>query len=86
MIELLVFSAENCGPCKAMERAGIYTEVSASGYKVTKIDVYSQNDKASLYRINAMPTFVVLKDGIEITRAVGARDKAGLLQLINSAN
>lgn len=79
MLDLLVFSAANCGPCRAMEAAGIYSELRAEGHKVTKIDVYQDRNTANLYRISAMPTFVFLKDGSEVKRVIGACSKAQLL-------
>lgn len=79
MTELLVFSADWCGPCKNMERAGVYREVEAAGFKVTKINVDTDRAKANLYRISAMPTFVVLKNGSEQSRSIGARSAAQLL-------
>jgi thioredoxin-like negative regulator of GroEL len=62
-----------------MERAGVYRDVEAAGFKVTKIDVDKNREAANLYRISAMPTFVVLKDGSEQSRSIGARSADQLL-------
>lgn len=77
MKEILYFTAAWCGPCKAMKP--IIAELQAEGHKITKIDVDQDRNKANLYRVSAMPTFVVLKDGSEQRRFIGARNKAALL-------
>ena len=77
MIEILYWTASWCGPCKIMRP--IVAELQAEGHKITKIDVDQEREKANLYRISAMPTFIVLKNGSEQKRFVGARSKAQLL-------
>ena len=67
------FTATWCGPCKRMEPAieeyaTIYTDV-----QFIKIDVDMLADVAREFKVEAMPTFVLVKKGKEVDRIVGAR-------------
>lgn len=74
MVDLLIFSADWCGPCKAMERAGIYDSIKAAGFPITKIDVDKERAIADQYGITAMPTYIIRRDSVPVGRLIGARD------------
>ena len=50
--------------------------------KVVKIDVDSNSKLSYEYGAYSIPTLVVIKDGKEINRAVGAIPKASILELV----
>lgn len=77
MVEILYFTSVNCGPCRAMRP--VIEQLQNEGHKITKIDVDRDRVTTNLYRVSAMPTFVLLRDGSEQKRFVGARSKAQLL-------
>ena len=67
------FFAEWCGPCKAM--APTLDQVSqemAGKVKVIKIDVDQNPEITQKYRIQAMPTLMIFKDGKVAAQQVGA--------------
>lgn len=84
-IDLLVFSAEWCGPCKAAERAGVYDAVREAGYEVTKIDVDKQKSVADQFGVTAVPTYIIRSEKTAVRRVIGARDKSSLLAEIKMA-
>ena len=70
---LVDFFAEWCGPCKAMAPAldQISSEM-AGKVKVVKVDVDASGEIAQKYKIQAMPTLIMFKNGKEVDRHVGA--------------
>jgi len=79
-IELLDFFAEWCGPCHHMKPILEELEKELEGkVTVTQIDVDTNPDKVSQYGVLSMPTYIILKDGKETDRLVGAQTKEILL-------
>ena len=69
------FLAEWCGPCKAMAPALEQVAAEMQGkVKVVKLDVDQNPDVTQKYRIQAMPTLMIFKNG-EV--AAAARRRAG---------
>ena len=67
------FFAEWCGPCKAMARAlDAVAKEMAGKVKVVKVDVDQNPEITQKYRIQAMPTLMVFKDGKVAATQVGA--------------
>lgn len=84
-VELLDFYADWCGPCKVMDP--IIHELSATWgdkVKITKIDVDQEQEKSSQFGVMSIPTYIVMKDGKEVERLVGAVPKQTLKSKIES--
>ena len=70
---LVDFFAEWCGPCKAMAPALEQVAGEMAGkLKVVKIDVDVSPEIAQKYRVQAMPTLMIFKDGEVADHHVGA--------------
>ena len=83
---LIDFYAQWCGPCKMM--APIIDEVArdyAGKLKVVKVDVDQSGETAAAFGVTAMPTFVIVKDGKETFRRIGAAPKAAFVNEIKQA-
>ncbi len=81
------FFAEWCPPCKAMTPAleAVANELKGK-VKVVKIDVDQNPETTAKYRIQAMPTLMVFKDGKIAEQRVGALvQKKQLHDWINGA-
>lgn len=65
------FTAKWCGPCRMI--APYYTELSANpdfaNVTFTKVDVDEVEATAAEYSVEAMPTFVFIKNGVELKEA-----------------
>jgi len=67
------FYAEWCGPCKAMAPALEQVASEMKGkVKVVKVDVDQNPGITQQFRIQAMPTLLVFKDGKVANQHVGA--------------
>jgi thioredoxin 1 len=80
-IVFIDFYAQWCGPCKRIspyieELSEIFDNV-----KFIKIDVEQMEELSISFKIEAMPTFVILKNGKEETRIVGC-DKDKLKKML----
>ena len=79
---LLDFWAPWCGPCQMV--LPIVEEIAAkrSDIKVGKINVDENPELAKQFRVMSIPTLIVMEKGEVVNRAVGARSKDGILELL----
>lgn len=80
---LIDFWATWCGPCQM--QSPIIAEIAKEydgKVKVCKINVDDEPELASEFRINSIPTLVVMKDGEVINAAVGLRSKEQIAAML----
>ena len=79
---LIDFWAPWCGPCRMV--VPIVDEIAAEHpeYKVVKINVDEEVELASQFKVVSIPTLVVMKNGLEVERSVGARPKNQILSML----
>lgn len=85
MIELIDFYADWCGPCQAMKPIFEEVEKQYEGkVEFKKVDVEAETAMAQKFTVMSIPTFVILKDGEEVSRKMGAMPKDALTSWIDS--
>ena len=80
---LVDFYAEWCGPCKMMKPALLnVAERMGDDVKIISVDVYQEQDLASRYHIQAVPTLIIFKNGKQLWRQSGLISAKALIQLL----
>jgi thioredoxin len=83
-ITVLDFTAAWCGPCRTIKPV---LAALADEYKVrvVMIDCDAEPILAEQFGVRSMPTVVLLRDGVEVGRAVGARPRAFFAGMLDRA-
>jgi thioredoxin 1 len=53
---------------------------------ITRVDIDSDKDLVEQYKIQSVPTYVILKDGKEVDRIIGAKPKFAFLKRVFPEN
>jgi len=77
---LVDFWAAWCGPCKMMGPViNDVAEEAGDQATIAKLNVDHNQDLAQRYKVRSIPTLILFKDGKEINRYVGVKQKKFLL-------
>jgi thioredoxin 1 len=82
---LVDFHAEWCGPCKAMNP--LIREVARlveGKAKVIKVDIDQSQAAAMQFGVQAVPTFIIFKNGKQVWRHSGMIDKQSILSQLEA--
>lgn len=83
---LVDFWAEWCGPCKMI--APVLDELATEyggKIKIAKVNIDENQNLAAQYRVTAIPTLLVFKDGQVLEQMVGAKSKRDLKASLDKA-
>ena len=82
MKHILYFTADWCNPCK--KTRPIVEELNREQImaKFFIIDVDAEIEMAQDFEVRSIPTFVLIKDNVEIYRVTGAQTRQQLEELI----
>ena len=79
---LVDFWASWCGPCRMLGPVIDQLGNELTDVKVCKIDVDANQELSGKYKVETIPTLVVLEGGKEIKRSVGVQPKPAILALL----
>ena len=80
MRKILYFTASWCAPCKAL--SPIMDSLQGQ-INFDKIDVDTNTDLSAQYGVRGVPSLVLVENGNEIGRLVGAQTKETILNFYN---
>lgn len=81
---LVDFFATWCQPCKTMHP--VFEQLKQNvgdSIRILKVDIDNNEDFASLYQVQSVPTFILFKDGVNVWRQSGAMSLSSLMNVIN---
>jgi len=84
--EVIDFLATWCGPCKLMNPILDEVEKENPSLTITRVNIDSDKDMVDQYKIQSVPTYVILKDGKEVDRIIGAKPKFAFLKRVFPEN
>jgi len=79
---LVDFWAPWCGPCRMVVPLVEEIADERPDIKVVKINVDEEPELASQFQVMSIPTLMVVKNGEIVNRAMGARPKSQILELL----
>ena len=81
-VVLADFNAQWCGPCKMLKPIIDSIAEERKDVKVVSIDIEEEDELAEKYEVFSIPCVVVFKNGEEVNRSVGFKQKQDILNLI----
>lgn len=79
---LIDFYADWCGPCKKMNPILNRIADQNKQVKLLKIDAEKSDNIASVFKVEEIPTYVIIKNGRQVWRGVGEMDEAELQEVL----
>ena len=80
---LIDFWASWCGPCMMVSPLVDEIAEENSNIKVGKINVDEQPELSASFRIESIPTLIVIKNGKMTAKSIGAVPKSEIINLIS---
>lgn len=85
-VVLVDFFAVWCGPCKMLGPIleDVYSQLDQEKFDIVKVNIDECEDLARNFGVMSVPTMIVFKNGEEVDRMVGLRQKTQILDALNS--
>jgi thioredoxin 1 len=81
MKQVWYFSAPWCGPCKMF--GPTMDRVASQGIQVKKINIDYEADAIKKYGVRSVPTTILVENGKELRRFVGAKSENQVIEWYN---
>lgn len=83
-VVLVDFYATWCGPCKMLSPVLDQVSSEVEDVVIGKLDIDESLDIAKEFNVMSVPTMIIFKDGKEVDRLVGLRQKSQIIEAINN--
>ena len=77
---VLEFSSQSCGPCQQV--APVVSKLEREGLPIRSVDVNDDRAMAEQYKVNSIPTFILIVDDKEVERMSGALPEGRIRQML----
>jgi thioredoxin 1 len=84
MKQLWYFSADWCGPCKQF--GPVMDELAKQGMSIKRLNIDYTPDAAKIYKVQSVPTVILVEDEQEKARFTGARTMQQVIDFYNQKN
>ena len=82
---LVDFSAQWCGPCRSLAPiVDALAEQYVGKARIMKLNVDDNPEVVERYRVKAIPTLILFRDGAEKQRLIGAASKEVIAQALDA--
>jgi thioredoxin 1 len=83
MKSIFYFTADWCNPCKKVKPIveELNREQSEANFQIIDVDI--EMELAKKFEVRSIPTFILIKDGVEVNRITGAQTRDSLIGFIN---
>jgi len=82
MKKIVMFSAAWCSPCKQAKPVFQQLKESIKEVEFQIVDIDEEHEMAQDFNITGVPTFMLIEDGEEVKRLVGAQNVVRVKELI----
>ena len=81
---LVDFWASWCGPCRMVIPVVEKIAEEYPEYKVVKVNVDEEQERAAQFGVMSIPTLMVVKNGEVVSKSVGAKNKQQILAMFQA--
>lgn len=82
-VQLLYFTQAACGPCQQM--VPLIDHLIEKSFPIQKVDAQQRPDLVQKFQVSSTPTFVLLRDGLELKRISGVQNSYQINALLLDA-
>ncbi len=83
-VVLVDFFATWCGPCKMLSPVLEQVAQEVSDVSIAKLDIDESLEVAKQFGVMSVPTMIIFKDGKEVDRIVGLRQKNQIIEALKN--
>ncbi len=81
---LLEFYSKTCGPCKMLSFVLKDIEKNEQDFPIYTVDFDANQDLKDRCEVKGFPTMLFMKDGVEVSRLEGLKQKPAIIAEINN--
>lgn len=85
MVTVKKFSAQWCGPCRALTPVMNEVKTQFTNVKFEEYDIDEYSEVTEQYGVRSVPTVIIERDGVELQRFAGLSSKIAYVNAINEA-